>query len=241
MPLSRGNGPRRELSSPDPNSAQTALRFAIFWAANSTNSGLPSSIFLNRRQNGASVRTSLPEVPHKISSEVLHFRRFGTLGGSSPSCKSWYIGTSRARATATNLECVIQFPPMTISVLLADDSEIMRKTIADSLKDDPEIEVVAECDSFAQTMELASKLRPQVIVLDVHMRDERTVTPSQLKIGLIGSQLLAISIWNDDETKALAQAIGATILLDKTKLTAQLIPVIRQCASESGESTARIK
>ncbi|HEV7965978.1 MAG TPA: response regulator [Candidatus Acidoferrales bacterium] len=130
---------------------------------------------------------------------------------------------------------------MTISVLLADDSEIMRKTIADSLKDDPEIEVVAECDSFAQTMELASKLRPQVIVLDVHMRDERTVTPSQLKIGLIGSQLLAISIWNDDETKALAQAIGATILLDKTKLTAQLIPVIRQCASESGESTARIK
>jgi chemotaxis response regulator CheB len=52
-------------------------------------------------------------------------------------------------------------PPMKISVLLADDSEIMRKVIAGLLRDDPEIEVVAECVSFAQTMERASKLRPQ--------------------------------------------------------------------------------
>jgi len=52
---------------------------------------------------------------------------------------------------------------MKISVLLADDSEIVRKVIADLLKGDPEIEVVAECVSFAQTMELATKLHPHVI------------------------------------------------------------------------------
>jgi two-component system chemotaxis response regulator CheB len=54
---------------------------------------------------------------------------------------------------------------MTISVLLADDSEIMRKVIVDLLKSDPEIEVVAESVGFAQTIQLAAKLHPQVIVL----------------------------------------------------------------------------
>ena len=124
-------------------------------------------------------------------------------------------------------------PPMKISVLLADDSEIMRKVIAGLLRDDSEIEVVAECVSFAQTMERASKLHPQVIVLDVHMGDELTVTPSHLKFGLIGSRLLAISIWKDDETKALADRIGAATLLDKANLATTLIPAIKHHASGS--------
>ena len=119
---------------------------------------------------------------------------------------------------------------MKIRVLLADDSEIMRKVIAGLLRDDPEIELVAECGSFAQTMERASKLHPHVIVLDVHMGDERTVTPSQLKFGLIGSRLLAISIWKDDETKALADTIGAATLLDKANLATELTPAIKRYA-----------
>ena len=88
---------------------------------------------------------------------------------------------------------------------------------------------------FAQTIELASKLNPQVIVLDIHLGDERAMTPSQLKSGLISSRLLAISIWNDDETKALAEAIGAVTLLDKTKLAAELIPAIRHHTNENSE------
>jgi hypothetical protein len=72
-------------------------------------------------------------------------------------------------------------------------------------------------------------------LLDVHMSDERTITPSQRKSGLIGSRLLAISVWNDGETRHLAEVIGAATLLDKTKLTAELIPAIRHLASESIE------
>jgi DNA-binding NarL/FixJ family response regulator len=128
---------------------------------------------------------------------------------------------------------------MKIRVLLADDSEIMRKVIVDLLKSDPEIEVVAECVSFGETIDLAAKLHPRIIVLDVHMGDERKVTPLQLKFGLVGSQLLAISIWKDDETITLAKAIGAVTLLDKTKLAAELIPAIKHYASHSSESSPR--
>jgi two-component system, NarL family, response regulator DesR len=122
---------------------------------------------------------------------------------------------------------------MTISVLLADDNEIVRRVIAALLKRDPEIELVAESVSFAQTIEIASRLHPQIIVMDVHMRDEYAVTPSQLKSGLIGSRLLAISIWKDDETKALAETLGAATLLDKANLATELIPVIKHYADGS--------
>ena len=122
---------------------------------------------------------------------------------------------------------------MPLSVLLADDSEIMRKGIVDLLRGDPEIEVVAECTSLAQRLEPASKLHPQIIVLDVPLGDERTVTPWQLKFGLIGSRLLAISIWKDDETKALAGTLGALTLLDKSNLANTLIPAIKHYGNGS--------
>jgi DNA-binding NarL/FixJ family response regulator len=119
---------------------------------------------------------------------------------------------------------------MTISVLLADDSGIMRKGIADLLKDDPEIQIVAEASSFSQTMLLANTLHPQVIVMDLHMGDENDVTPSQIKSSLDGSRVLAISFWNDSETKTLADSYGAVAWLDKTKLALELIPAIKQHA-----------
>jgi two-component system response regulator DesR len=124
---------------------------------------------------------------------------------------------------------------MTIKVLLADDSELVRRAIADLLKIDPEIELIAECASFAQTMEIAAKLHPHVIVLDVHMRDERAATPAQIKSSLNGSRLLAISIWKDEETRVLAESIGAVALLDKTKLAYELIPAIRQYGNGGSE------
>lgn len=40
----------------------------------------------------------------------------------------------------------------------------------------------------------------------------------------MGQQLLAISIWNDDETKSLAKAIGADVLLDKSNLAVEFDP-----------------
>jgi DNA-binding NarL/FixJ family response regulator len=121
---------------------------------------------------------------------------------------------------------------MTISVLLADDSPLMRKAIANFVKDDPEIHVVAEAASFRQTMMLASTLHPRVIVMDIYMDDGGEVTPSQIKSSLADSKILAISYVNDCESKEAATSYGAVAVLDKTKLANDLIPAIRQCVNE---------
>jgi chemotaxis response regulator CheB len=92
---------------------------------------------------------------------------------------------------------------MTMSVLLVDHSETVRKAIAGLLKGDPEIQVVAEGSSFAQATLLISQLGPKVVLMDVHLADATNVTSSEFKSTLNGSSLLAISIWNDNEQKPL--------------------------------------
>jgi DNA-binding NarL/FixJ family response regulator len=121
---------------------------------------------------------------------------------------------------------------MAISVLLVDDSEIVRKAIAGLLKGDPEIQVVAEASSLTQTTLLISKLGPKIVLMDIHLAGENNVTSSEVKSLLNGSSLLAISIWNDNETKTLADSYGAVEFLDKANLAHELIPAIKRCAKE---------
>ena len=116
---------------------------------------------------------------------------------------------------------------MAITVLLVDDHPTILKAITRLLAGDPEIQIVGEAMSFTQTMQLTGKLRPQVVVMDLHLKDEKDATPSQVKSCLVGSRLLAMSIWQDDETKTLAETFGAAMLLDKANLAAELIPAIK--------------
>ncbi len=121
---------------------------------------------------------------------------------------------------------------MPISVLLVDDSDIVRKAIAYLLKGDPEIHVVAEASSLTQTTQLISYLRPKIVLMDMHLGDEKNVTSSDFKSQLNGSSLLAISLWNDNETKTLADSYGAVEFLDKANLGFELIPAIKRCAKD---------
>jgi DNA-binding NarL/FixJ family response regulator len=118
---------------------------------------------------------------------------------------------------------------MPIKVLLADDKEIMRRAIRSLLQAQSGVEVVGEAADLAQTMQMANDLKPQVIVMDLHMPNETKVTPLDVKSHLNhGSRLVAISIWNDGQTKALAESYGAASLLDKMELGKKLIPTIMQ-------------
>jgi len=122
-----------------------------------------------------------------------------------------------------------------IKVLLADDTQIMRQAIRRLLDAQPGIELVGEAADFAQTIQMANDLKPQVIVMDLHMPNDSNLTPRDVQSRLHqSSRLLAISIWNDEETKALAKRFGAAALLDKTDLGKKLIPAIRQLVLPAG-------
>jgi DNA-binding NarL/FixJ family response regulator len=121
----------------------------------------------------------------------------------------------------------LQNSSISIPILVADDAEVVRRGIRQLVSAQTQIVIVGEAVDFAQAIQMASDLEPLVIVLDLHMPDETEIVPQGFKSRLNqDSQLIAISLSNDEETKALAQSFGAGVLLDKMNLASTLIPTI---------------
>jgi two-component system response regulator DevR len=128
-----------------------------------------------------------------------------------------------------------------IPILVADDSEVVRRGIRQLLSAQTDIAIVGEAANFAQTIEMASALKPRVIVVDLHMPDENTITPQEVKSRLSQDlHVLAISVWNDNDTQELAENLGAAVLLDKMKLVSTLIPTIVQLGRERSAAAQRL-
>ncbi len=56
-----------------------------------------------------------------------------------------------------------------IRTLIVDDEALARTTIADLLRNDPEISVVGECGSGTEVIEAIRTQRPALVFLDVQM------------------------------------------------------------------------
>jgi DNA-binding NarL/FixJ family response regulator len=121
-----------------------------------------------------------------------------------------------------------------ISVILADDSQPVRNAIVSLLGSQPEIELIGAVDSFAEMLRLVGEHRPNLVLLDLHMKDVRAMVLSNFKASLNGVPILAMSVWTDPETKALAESLGAVQLLDKASLGVELVPAIRKHAKADG-------
>ena len=93
-----------------------------------------------------------------------------------------------------------------------------------------------EATTFQQTVQSAIELKLQVVVMDLHIPDGPSVKPEEIKTLLktLGSRLIAISFWNDEDTRALAESFGAVTFLDKMRLVTELIPTIEAAAINNG-------
>lgn len=133
---------------------------------------------------------------------------------------------------------------MSIRVLLADDSDIMRDAIRKFLAEEPCIKLVGEAASFGQTMQMIADFKPDVLLLDLHMAEKRDFAPAFVKSQLASvDRVIAVSFSDDAEAKALAAGYGAALLLDKMNLYSDLIPAVLQrqpesIYSEQGDATS---
>jgi two-component system response regulator NreC len=117
-------------------------------------------------------------------------------------------------------------------VLIADDSEVMRTAIRRTLEEARNIDVVGEASSFADTMQKIADLKPDVLLLDLHLPEKRDFTPALVKSQLCTVRTVAVSFSNDSDSKALAESYGAVTLLDKMALYTQMVPAILHCESK---------
>ena len=59
--------------------------------------------------------------------------------------------------------------PSPIRILLADDHPLFREGVAHSLGAEPDFEVIAQAGSGEEAVELAHRLHPDMVLLDVTM------------------------------------------------------------------------
>ena len=90
---------------------------------------------------------------------------------------------------------------MQIRLVLAEDSAVIRRAVIDVLKGDSRIEVVGQAERFAQALDFVRVLKPDVLVLDLYMPDDREFFPEFLKMEFQKTVpcILAISMSVDDE------------------------------------------
>jgi chemotaxis response regulator CheB len=119
-----------------------------------------------------------------------------------------------------------------VRVLLADDSGVMLHAVSRLLNVTPEVALVAAAKDFEEAVRLADELRPQVLILDLRMAQKVNADALRFKAQQLGLRMLAITATSteDEESVALAEAIGADKLLDKMKLDEELIPTILKLA-----------
>lgn len=88
-----------------------------------------------------------------------------------------------------------------ISVLIVDDHEMVRMGVAMLLQDRERIEVIGTAETFPQAMEYAKRLKPDVVLLDLHLAEGLIVDriPELLKInGSCKVLALTASAGNDE-------------------------------------------
>jgi DNA-binding NarL/FixJ family response regulator len=85
---------------------------------------------------------------------------------------------------------------------------------------------------------MTREFKPHLVILALHMPDSTNLTPMNVSEGLRAYQaaVLAISVWNDEDTRALAQSYGAKALLDKMRLGQELIPAVMKLGADGGSS-----
>lgn len=115
-----------------------------------------------------------------------------------------------------------------INVLLVDDQALVRTGFRLMLNAEPDIEVVGEAGDGAQALALSRELRPDVVLMDLHMPGVDGVRATELITGeLPGVRVLALSTFDLDENVVAALRAGADGFLPKDISPEELVEGVR--------------
>ncbi|MFB1049707.1 response regulator [Paraliobacillus sp. JSM ZJ581] len=122
-----------------------------------------------------------------------------------------------------------------IKVLFVDDHEMVRIGVSTYLATQSDIEVIAEADNGLKAVELALKLRPDVILMDIVMDEMDGIQATKEIIqAWPEAKILMVTSFIDDDKVYPALEAGATSYVLKTSKASEIAKAIR--STYQGES-----
>ncbi|GAA1641964.1 response regulator transcription factor [Nonomuraea maheshkhaliensis] len=121
-----------------------------------------------------------------------------------------------------------------IRVLICDDQTLIRTGLATIIDAQPDLEVVGECGDGRAAVELARRLKPDMVVMDVRMPVLDGIEATRLLAGAGVTdpiKVLVVTTFNLDEYVYEALRAGASGFLLKDAPPAQLLHGIRTVAT----------
>ncbi len=117
-------------------------------------------------------------------------------------------------------------------VLIADDEDLMRAGLVELLTSDPDIEVIGEAATGREAIDLAQRLSPEVVLMDVRMPDlDGIATTRELSQAAPETKVLILTTFEEDDYVFGALRAGASGFLLKRTRPEELIAAVHTIAA----------
>lgn len=115
-----------------------------------------------------------------------------------------------------------------IKILFADDHEMVRIGVTAYLSSQPDMEVVAEADDGTTAVQLALELRPDIILMDLVMKEMDGIEATKRIIAeWPEAKIIIVTSFLDDEKVYPALEAGAASYMLKTSKAEEIAEAIR--------------
>jgi two-component system response regulator NreC len=122
-------------------------------------------------------------------------------------------------------------PPKPVTVLLADDHEVVRSGLRMLLESEAGIDVVAESGDVPSTLAQVELHHPDVVVLDLHMPGEPSLPAiPRLRERSPGTRVVVLTAQRDPSFAGEAMRLGVAGYVPKEAAGRQLVRAIRMAA-----------
>lgn len=116
-----------------------------------------------------------------------------------------------------------------ITVVVADDHELVRNGIVRMLSDSPEVDVVGQAESGEEAVKLARKLRPGIVLMDVRMPGMGGLAATR-KISAFetDTKVIALTAFTDDPFPSKLIEAGAKGFVTKGASPGQMLDALKK-------------
>jgi len=128
---------------------------------------------------------------------------------------------------------------MTLQIMLVDDNLTFMASVKKTLKLVPNTQVVAEAHNGQEALELAQRLQPDLMLLDIVMPGLTGLEVARTMQGWSHSpRVLFLSMHDNESYRVAAQSLGALGLVGKANFVAELLPIIAGLTVPSAEASS---